>query len=146
MTIAQHANVSYVRKDMRYSIALTSLLLLHCSNTTSPMDGSVDAANCPGYQFSCYVNCTDLTPASAATCTNDAWQCPSADCACSAQGPAEIVCSNCSDAAATTYQLCDASSGQYECPTGTTLGSCPSGDASTDSPTDSASDAGLDGD
>lgn len=126
---------------MRYSIALGSLLFLHCSNSTPPPDGSVDAASCPGFQFSCYTNCTDLTASSVAACQSGAWQCPSADCACSAQGSAQIVCSNCVDAGTTTYEVCDASSGTYECPTGTSLGTCPAGDASTDAPGDAPSDA-----
>jgi len=127
---------------MRYDIAL-SALLFHCSNTPQTNDASVDAANCPGSKFACYTNCTDLTPSSTATCNGTSWQCPASDCACSAQGPAQIVCVSCPNGA-TSYQECDASSGQYDCPTGTMLGTCPMMDASTDSPIDDASDAGSD--
>jgi hypothetical protein len=121
-----------------------ALVILGCNSSSPTPDASVDAATCPGSQFYCYTNCTDLTPSSAAACMASGWQCPATDCACSAQGTAAIVCFNCVDGAAPGYQECDASSGHYDCPAGTSLGTCPSGDAGVDSGNDAASDAAAD--
>jgi len=109
--------------------------------------GGVDAPSCEGSSFSCYTNCTDLTPSSTSMCTNNAWVCPSTDCACSARGTAQIVCASCEDASSLTFQVCDASSGYYDCPSGTAIsGSCTTSDASTDAGSDAPEDAPSDSD
>ena len=128
--------------------ALACALLVRCTSSPSVMDaGAFDAPPCEGSPFSCYTSCTDLTPSSTSTCMNNAWQCPSTDCACSQHGTAQIVCASCADASVLTFQVCDAASGYYECPSGTGVsGSCSSPDASSDAPADAPTDAPPDSD